>query len=226
MVFSWLLIIGIAVSLVPLLVGLASSYLKVSIVLGLLRSGLGAQQVPGAIVTFGFSLAITLFVMGPIATESMQSLEKIDWSIFQKPPSQEHWQILKPSLLPWTDFMKKHSGQRELEVLSRVRSVQKNESSKEPVTQGPVALPGAAQEDFSILALAFLTTEVKEAFLMGCVLLIPFLVVDLVISNILVGLGLSMLSPTMITLPLKLILFVWADGWLVLCNSLIRSYGV
>ncbi|MCB0335660.1 MAG: EscR/YscR/HrcR family type III secretion system export apparatus protein, partial [Bdellovibrionales bacterium] len=125
-------------------------------------------------------------------------------------------QVVKGVFEPFAEFMRFHSGKRELETLQRLAPSLERElsqdSSDEP-TALHIALP------------AFVLTELKEAFAMGFVLLLPFLAIDLIVANILVGLGMFMVSPVMVALPLKLLLFIMADGWLLLTQGLIRSYG-
>lgn len=208
----WLVLAGLLFSLLPLLLGTASAYLKVSIVLNLLRSGLGAQGVPSAMVIMALSTALSLFVMGPVLDESLVRAQAIDVSVFTNSPLQGFKNEFAPVAEPWRDFLSQHTGQREREALLDLRKLQH---------------PGAdvSTQGFSLLLPAFLLTELREAFAMGFALLIPFLVVDLIVANILTGLGMMMASPTLISLPLKVLLFLMADGWLLLSRGLIASYG-
>lgn len=208
----WLVGVAFLLSLVPILVGLGTSYLKISIVLGMMRQGLGAQQVPGNIVVMALSFSLTLMVMGPILNECVAGIQKALPAKFDTIPSRIEIQKLSEALIPWKTFLDKHSGEREkLFVVALSEKTQVKESKPE--------LPGQG------LLLSFMLTELKEAFSMGFVLLLPFLVIDLVVSNLLVGLGMFMVSPTMITLPLKLLVFVLCDGWMLLSRGLVLSYG-
>lgn len=222
MSFSWLLVLSALASLLPMLMTLCSSYLKISILIGLLRSGLSTQQVPSGMVVFGFSFALSLFIMGPVLDDSLREAQKIDPKMFSQTPEMAHLQILEPVVQPWRRFLRAHVGERELGLLKTLREERatlKGEDS-DPHPQE------AREPDLPLLALAYLATEMRQAFLMGAILLLPFLVIDLFVSNILMGMGLSMVSPMSVSLPLKLLLFVWADGWMVLCRSLVKSYAI
>lgn len=214
----WLLIVAGVVACLPILVGLATAYLKVSIVLGMLRSGLGAQNVPSGLVVMVLSLALTLFIMAPMLSDSYDIIKTLPTEQIFREPSLGDLQRYQPALEPWERFLRHHAGHRELAAF-----VQLDRSSKEPSAEAD-AQPTASSVDFKLLLPAFILTELKEAFAMAFVLLLPFLVIDLVVANILVGLGMFMVSPVMIALPLKLILFVAADGWLLLTRGLILSY--
>ena len=202
----WLVILSVGMALLPLVAVLCTSYLKISIVLGMLRSGLGAQQVPGAVAVMGLALAISLYVMGPVIEQTKQEAQKLPWAKLSVSPSFATLQEFEPVLDPIRRFLTKHAGKRESQFIAL--------SSTTGIDAGST----------STLLTAFMLTEIKEAFSMGFILLLPFLVIDLVVSNILVGMGMYMVSPVMIALPIKLLLFVVADGWLLITKSLIQSY--
>jgi type III secretion protein R len=220
----WLVIVAVGLATAPMIVGLATSYLKVSVVLGVLRTGLGTQDVPSNLVTMTLSLAITLFIMSPVLQKTAAVSEQIDFGPVLKTPSLESLNKVAKIVEPWKEFITMHAGQREVELLSRTAlSKQKMEQNKEQAQQ---VATDPTKRSFSIVLIAFVLTELKEALIMAFLLLVPFLVIDLIVSNILVGLGMFMVSPVMISLPLKIILFVLADGWLVLTQGLVSSYGV
>lgn len=204
----WLLMCAVFLALVPLLIGLVTSYIKISIVLGLFRSGLGAQQVPSGLVVMALSFAMTLFVMAPTLEETRRIGETVDFARLAANPKLENLKPLEVLLEPWTSFVSEHAGAAEVAAFTGL------------------AAPKSKLEGRSLRVLipAFILSELKEAFAMGFVLLLPFLVVDLIVANILVGMGMYMVSPVMISLPLKLILFVLCDGWMLLTKGLIASY--
>lgn len=208
----WLVGIAAILAVVPLFVGVATAYVKVNVVIGMLRSGLGTQEAPSAMVAMVLSLAITLVIMGGVIDETSKIAEKTDFANFLTRPSVSSIKNLAPLLEPWREFLKIHTGERELSVLS---VTEETEASEVPQTD----------PSLRILLAAFVLTELREAFTMAFMLLLPFLVIDLVVANILVGLGMFMVSPVMIALPLKVVLFVLADGWLLLARSLIASYS-
>lgn len=205
----WLILLSLGIAVIPIVVGIATSFVKVSIVLGLLRSGLGAPQVPSGIVITALSLAITSYVMGPTVEQTLAVAEQMSMPDLASAPQGELRSTFEPLLSPWRDFLTTHSASRELEVFARMEG------------HDPQEAPA-----LRTLLLGFLLTELREAFTMGLALLLPFLVLDLVIANVLVGLGMFMVSPVLIALPLKLLLFVMADGWLLLTRGLVLSYGV
>ncbi len=207
----WLIILAGIVALIPVLTGLMTSYLKVSIVLGMLKNGLGAQQVPGNLVIMALSLAITMYIMTPVVLRSSEASANIDFGMILKSPSAKSLQSLAPTIEPWREFMLRHAGEREIRALTSLDAASNGEVEH--------------SKEFRILVPAFVLTEIKEAFAMGFVLLLPFLVVDLVVSNILAGMGMVMMSPMIISLPLKLILFVISDGWILVTKGLINSYA-
>jgi len=147
-----------------------------------------------------------------VLSSSLEASRSIKFSLKTLPtlPSLETW---KPVLEPWEAFLMKHAGERELRVLQEISPPK---SAQQSLEKRPM--------DLRSLLTAFILTELKEGFAMGFVLLLPFLVIDLIVSNVLAGMGMFMVSPTLISLPLKLLLFVVSDGWLLLSRSLILSY--
>lgn len=212
----WLVIAAFGLGLFPIAFGVVTAYLKVSIVLGLLRSGLQSQQVPSNLVIMAISTALTIFIMSPVIKASSDKFSQLDTKKFVASPSASSVAALAPVAEPWLAFMREHSGDRELLAL---RSVD-GQTLEAAAAKGKDDLP------FHTLVTAFVLTELKEAFAMGFVLLLPFLVIDLIVGNVLVGLGMQMVSPALISLPLKLILFVISDGWLLISKGLIESYKI
>jgi type III secretion protein R len=211
----WLIILTAAIALFPILIGLATSYLKMSIVLSMVRNALGTQQVPGSLVSMALALALTFFTMSPVFEESMRLAGSIDFAAVLRKPSVSSLLQLAPIAKPWLEFMVKHTGTREMQALeSMSHASNSRNAAREP----------SRPSGYRVLIPAFMLTELKQAFAMAFVLLLPFLVVDLVVANVLVGMGMYMVSPVMIALPLKLILFVVSDGWLLLARGLIHSY--
>ena len=215
---TWLVVVSFSLALGSLVHGLATSYLKISIVLGMVRNGLGVQQVPGNIVVMSLSLALTSFVMAPVIEATLEKSKSLESTSLSGPFEFAKLAALSPLLEPWREFLALHAGSREVQMLSDI-----------PQQLGPFAemdeSARTSRMSLRILITAFVLTELKEAFSMGFVLLLPFLLVDLVVANVLVGMGMTMVSPVMISLPLKLLLVVLADGWLLLSKGLVQSYG-
>jgi type III secretion protein R len=217
----WLVATALGLSLIPIVIGVSTSYLKISIVLGMLRQGLGAQQVPGNLVVMALSFALSLMVMGPVLEKCIGNLQSALPNNFSGVPNKENLAAIANALTPWKEFLEQHSGEREKIFVASL-----GKASDLPAEKKSSDADGQTVERSSFgMLLAFLLSELKEAFSMAFVLLLPFLVIDLVVSNILVGLGMFMVSPSMITLPLKLIVFVLCDGWMMLSKGLVISYG-
>lgn len=213
----WLILLSVSFALLPILVGVCTSYLKVSIVLSLLKNGIGAQGVPGALVNMTLSLGITFFIMAPVMQESLDNARRLDYAAFAKSPSIDSAGQLWPILQPWLDFMRKHAGHRELAAISKLAAAESAPADGKAKQDNQVSL--------RFLLPAFVLSELKEGFAMGFVLLLPFMALDLIVANILAGLGMYMLSPMVISLPLKIVVFVLCDGWILLGRGLISSYG-
>jgi flagellar biosynthesis protein FliP len=199
-----ILIIMTLLGLLPVMVMMMTSFTRFIIVLSLLRQALGLQQgLPNRIVT-GIALILTLLVMRPIG-------EQI-WADAFVPYDQESIsleQALKIAEAPVSRFMMAQTSKAALEQIVRLAG------------SGPVAQP--LEQPFLVRLAAFVLSELKTAFQIGCMLFIPFLVIDLVVSSVLMAMGMMMLSPLVISLPLKLLLFVLVDGWTLTVNTLVTS---
>ncbi|MFM1846749.1 MAG: hypothetical protein RL417_223 [Pseudomonadota bacterium] len=204
------------VGVVPLVVGFATAYLKLSIVLGTVRNALGGQQVPGQLVTSALALVLTLIVMEPTLDATFERVESLKFDVRAAHPIREGRTLFERAGGPWVEFLSRHTGARELEGLRRLYKSERASGGQGTLAQGEPPL--------AVLLGAFMLTELREAFVMACVLLVPFVVIDLVIANLLVGLGMFMVSPVMISLPVKLAAFCAIDGWVLLAEALILSY--
>jgi type III secretion protein R len=216
---SWFIIGAGAIAVIPILLGVVTSYLKVSIVFGLLKNALGSQQVPGVMVTMSLAMAITTYVMAPVFNEIVERYENTEFGSLEKGPDRRALTKLLGVMEPLHTFLVRHVGEREREAVLKLEA-----EIAPQVQQGEQAVQGS-ELGWRPVILGFLLTELKEAFTMGFMVLLPFLAIDLIVSNLLVGLGMTMVSPTMISLPLKIILFVLSDGWLVLTRAIIVSYS-
>ncbi len=193
------------ISIAPSLLVLLTSFTRIVIVLSLTRNALGIPSVPPQQVIVGLSVFLTLFVMGP--TLSQMKAEALDPLLDGKISTE---QALHNAEEPLKDFLLKHTGKDELKLFL--------DASK---TETPVA-----KKDVPLTAVipAFVLSELKTAFIMGFVIFVPFLVIDLVVSSVLMGLGMMMLPPSFVSLPFKLLLFVLLDGWMLIVGMLLTSY--
>lgn len=214
-----LLIVSLGIALVPIVIAIGTCYLKFSIVLSLLRSGFGTQQAPSTSLVMALSMVMSLVVMQPVIHQTHQALGGLSISALGSAKVGELLKRGQEMTLPWRTFLLKHSGEREVEVFRRL-SVE----STSPSTSTSEERPAPADISLVTVLGAFVLSEIKKGFLIAFLLLIPFFVIDLVVGNILVALGLTMMSPSTVSLPLKLLLFVSSDGWLLLAKSLISAY--
>ena len=201
------LLVAITVlSLVPAILMLATSFTRIVVVLSLLRSAIGIPNLPPNQVILGLSLFLTLFVMSPtFAKANNDALQPyLNNTIDQNTAIQR-------GIDPFRQFMLKETRTEDLQVFIDL--------SKEPrpATSNDVTL--------EVLLPAFVVSELKTAFTMGFLLYIPFLIIDLVVASALMSMGMVMVSPTQIALPFKLLLFVMVDGWVLVVQSLVRSFG-
>jgi type III secretory pathway component EscR len=210
-----LLIVSLGIGLVPIVIAMGTCYLKFSIVLSLLRSGFGTQQAPSTSLVMALSMVMSLVVMQPVIRDTQRALGDLNVSTLATAKVGELLKRGEAMTLPWRTFLLAHSGERELETFRRlsVSAASSTEVASAPADASLVTILGA-----------FVLSEIKKGFLISFILLIPFFVIDLVVGNILVALGLTMMSPSTVSLPLKLLLFVSSDGWLLLAKSLISAY--
>ncbi|MCL4154170.1 UNVERIFIED_CONTAM: hypothetical protein GTU68_020748 [Idotea baltica] len=185
-----------------------TAYLKINIVLSALKNSLGAQQFPSNLFVMILSLALTYQVMSPTINKSILNAEQINYKELLEKPDGRILEKLKNSLLPFKEFMLKNTNEKEIVVFSEAFKI---ESKNYPL---------------EVLIPAFLLSELKEAFYISFLIILPFLAIDLIVSNLLAGLGMYMVSPVMISLPLKLIAFVLLDAWLLISTTLINAYEV
>ena len=208
-----------ALSLLPFVLLLMTSFVKISVVLSVLKSAFGTSQIPPSQVVTGLAIILTLFVMAPTGMRMFQSVEPLlGQGAGSELLSGQSVQALATATAkakePLREFLLKHAGPKDRAVFYslalRMRS--------------PEERVGISERDFLIVVPAFLTSELRRAFEIGFLLFVPFLVVDMVIANLLLALGMHMLSPTTVSLPFKLLLFVLADGWQLLLRGLVESY--
>lgn len=193
-------------SLAPAILLTCTSFTKILVVLGLTRNALGLQQTPPNQVLAGLALFLSLFIMTPVLT-AMNS-EGLKPYMDGSKTSAQAW---ADGSKPLKNFMLDHTDDAELELLTNVakRDLPKDRKDVELTTLVP----------------AFILSELKEAFIIGFIVFIPFLVIDIVVSGALMALGMMMMPPVMVSLPFKLLLFVLVDGWGLLIKSLVASYG-
>ncbi len=203
----------ILIALAPFVAVMVTSFTKIVVVLSLLRNALGVQQVPPNLVINGLAMVLTIYVMYPVGHQMMDNIANTDQVATTTEGLLEMADVGKE---PVREFLLKHS--HELERAFFHNTVQKMNEGEN--------LPDVQSSDFVVLLPAFTVSELSEAFQIGFLIYLPFIIIDLVVSNILMALGMMMLSPTLVSLPFKLLLFVMVDGWAKLSHGLVISYLV
>lgn len=194
-------------TVLPALLLTMTSFTRIMIVLSLLRQALGTGQAPSNQVLLGLSLFLTVFIMMPVIdkvnADAVQPYleEKIDFNSA----------VVKASE-PFRQFMLKQTRESDLELFIRI--------------SGKAELESADDVPFSLLLPAYVTSELKTAFQIGYLIFLPFLIIDLVVASVLMSMGMMMLSPMIVSLPFKIMLFVLADGWSLIMEMLAASFYV
>ncbi|HEY2899346.1 MAG TPA: type III secretion system export apparatus subunit SctR [Polyangia bacterium] len=208
-----------ALSLIPFALLMLTCFVRVSVVLSILRSAIGAAQVPPTQVLTGLAMLLTLFVMAPTGERIYRAVQPVlNVGAGADLLSGETIQALVTAgdrgKEPLRDFLLKHGDRRDRAMFYDLALKMRT----------PAERAGIAEQDLMVVAPAFVVSELRRAFEIGFLLFIPFLIIDLVIANLLLALGMHMLSPPTVSLPFKLLLFVLADGWHLVVRGLIESY--
>jgi type III secretion protein R len=214
-----LLIVLAALSLLPFVLLLMTSFVKIAVVLSVLKSALGTSQIPPTQVVTGVALILTLFVMAPTGMRMLQAVEPLlgqsaGGDLLSGQSAEALAKATAKAKEPLRDFLLKHANPRDRTLFYNLALRMRTAAER----------VGVSERDFLVVVPAFLTSELRRAFEIGFLLFLPFLVVDLVIGNLLLALGMHMLSPTTVSLPFKLLLFVLADGWQLLLRGLVETY--
>ena len=198
-------------ALVPCAILFLTCFVKIVVVLAVLRSGFGGKAIPPKSVTFGLALVLTLFVMAPVGERVWKAMEPG----LAKGDATSLASAVKAGAEPLREWLGAHVPEREKQSFADLARKLRPESERASVTE----------HDLDVLAPAFLISELTAAFAIGFLLLLPFLVVELVVANILAVLGMHSLDARAVSLPFKLLLFVVADGWHLLARGLVLGYA-
>ncbi|EIW90293.1 MAG: flagellar type III secretion system pore protein FliP [Alishewanella agri] len=196
-----------ALSFIPAMVIMMTSFTRIIVVLAILRQAIGLQQTPSNQVLIGITLFLTFFIMAPVfKTINEQAIQPY------LEETLDPVQALDAAIVPLKAFMLHQTRVRDLDTFAQIAGLEVAENTQDyPMT---VVIP------------AFVTSELKTAFQIGFMLFIPFLIIDLVVASVLMAMGMMMLSPMIISLPFKLMMFVLVDGWILVMGTLATSYGV
>ncbi len=195
-----------ALTFLPAVVLMMTGFTRIVIVLSLLRQALGTQAAPPNQVIVGLSLFLTFFVMSP-------TLDKVYTQAWEPYQAQtiDFTEAVTRAGLPMREFMLKQTRHSDMALFAKLAKV--------PAEVKPAEMP------FLVIVPAFVASELKSAFQIGFMIFIPFLIIDMIVASVLMSLGMMMLSPVLVSLPFKLMLFVLADGWNLLLGSLAASFA-
>lgn len=195
-----------ALTFLPAMIMMMTSFTRIIVVFAILRQALGLQQTPSNQIILGLSLFLTIFIMSPV-------LERVNVEAIEPYMNEEMAPLdaVKQASIPFRQFMLAQTREDDLELFMRI--------------SGQVA-DSPEEVSFWVLMPAFVTSELKTAFQIGFILFLPFLVIDMVVASILMAMGMMMLSPIIISLPFKIMFFVLIDGWALIMGTLAASFGL
>jgi type III secretion protein R len=208
----------LVVGAIPLVFVTTTSFVKISVVFSVLRNAIGTGEIPSGTVITALSLILTLYVMAPVGAAMMDAAAPSATAIDLAAPLAHPGDLLttiRAGAEPLRTFLVHNAGERERGLFLELAR-----DARDADHRGDIG-----ENDLLVVAPAFIVTELGEAFQLGFLIYLPFLVVDLVIANVLTALGLTSLSPTQISLPFKLLLFVMVDGWYLLARALVLGYA-
>ena len=200
-------------SIIPSLILMMTSFTRIIIVFSFLRNALGLQQSPPNQILIGLSLFLTLFIMGPVLSDINENAY-----IPYKEQAITQEVALERAEVPIKEFMLKQVDNESLELFLSISNQDIVIDEAQPVNEQMMNL------DLTVIVPAFVTSELKRAFLIGFLLYIPFLAIDLIVASTLMSMGMVMLPPGMISLPFKIMIFILADGWGLLMSSLVQGF--
>ncbi len=207
-----LIVMLISLALAPFVAMMVTSFVKIVVVLSLIRNALGIQQIPPNMVINGLALILTIYIMTPVAQDTVDILEAAN-------PDFSNVRSLADAVSagkePLREFMLRHANDRERAFFYR--------SAKQ--LWPPERSVDLRDDDLMVLVPAFTVSELTSAFQIGFLIYLPFIAIDIIVSNILLAMGMMMVSPMTISLPFKLLLFVLIDGWTRLIHGLVLTYG-
>ena len=225
-----LIVLFVGLSLLPFVAMIATSYLKIVVVMSLIRNALGIQSIPPNMVINALAMILTFYIMAPVASESWgiaqkelgkQAASASGATQSAKPPNQQpaalsiSTEAIGKAAEPFRKFLSDHTSARERAFFVSTAETLWGKNG-EPAVVDP--------ESFYILLPSFCVSELTKAFQIGFLVYLPFIAIDIIVSNILLAMGMMMVSPVTISLPFKLLLFVMVNGWTLLIQGLVRGY--
>ncbi|MGH9381654.1 MAG: type III secretion system export apparatus subunit SctR [Thermoanaerobaculia bacterium] len=213
------LVVLALMAILPFLLMMTTSFLKFAVVLSILRSALGTQQIPPTPVIMGLALVMTIYVMAPVGSQIHTAVQEemaqsTGDAVMSGSGSRAILQALGQAREPLRRFLEKHAHEPDVSLFLGYRRHMVPEEERQNIKR----------QDLMILLPAFAISELAEAFAIGFLIFLPFLVIDMVVSNILLAMGMFMLPPVIVSLPFKLLLFIMIDGWRLLTEGLLQPY--
>lgn len=206
-----------AMTLVPFVILMVTSFVKIAVVLSIVRSALGTQQIPPTQVLTGMAIILTVYIMAPVGLQ----MHRAAGGLFE-----ERGDLMSAQTIgvlaqaadrakePMRAFLLRHSTLKDRTLFYSLGKRMRSEADKADLSEN----------DFMVVVPSFVISELSQAFRIGFILFVPFIVIDMVVANILLALGMHMLSPTTVSMPFKLLLFVLVDGWYYISKGLVISY--
>jgi type III secretion protein R len=208
----YVIAILVSLSLAPFVAMMVTSFIKLVVVFSLLRNALGIQQIPPNMVVNGLALILTIYIMNPVVDETFHIIQSNQVDVKQLDSVMA---VIEKAKQPLRRFLLKHSHENERSFFCKAaQKLWPPEKAKE-----------VKDDDLMILVPAFTVGQLTSAFQIGFLIYLPFIAIDLIVSNILLAMGMMMVSPMTISLPFKLLLFVLVDGWVHLIHGLILTYA-
>jgi type III secretion protein R len=205
-------------ALVPFVGMMVTSFVKIAVVLSITRQAIGTQQAPPTTVITGLAIVLTVYVMHPVGLQIFAATDKFiqeqNVDFFDKENVDLLMRAVNVGKEPVREFLIKNSHEKDRQMFYRVAYRMRDKADRENLDRN----------DFIVLTPAFVISELTKAFQIGFIIFVPFLVIDMVVSNILMALGMQMLAPTTISLPFKILLFVLVDGWYLITKGLVLGY--
>ena len=213
-----LIVLLIGLSLLPFMAMIATSYLKIVVVMSLIRNALGIQSIPPNMVINALALILTFYIMAPMLSQSWSNAQTI--MAENRTIQVSDTERLASTFEPFRAFLKEHASESQVAFFANTAeqlwATKDDQGNLVPATVDP--------DSYFVLIPSFCVSELTKAFQIGFLVYLPFIAIDIIISNILLAMGMMMVSPVTISLPFKLLLFVLVDGWTLLIRGLVQSY--
>ena len=205
----------VSLTLAPFVAVMVTSFTKIVVVLSLLRNALGLQQTPPNVVINGLAMILSIYVMYPVITESYQiALDTLETNNKPNLSLADVTNVINSAKEPFKGFLIRHSSEDErLFFQQSLQGILTDDDASE-----------IQSNDLMVIIPAFTVSELTSAFQIGFLIFLPFLIIDMIVANVLLALGMMMLSPTMVSMPFKLLLFVVISGWTRLIHGLVMTY--